>query len=114
MTVMEFSKQMPAPVFFSRLFGGTVSAYALGITMGAEAVEEVEPELTVAKKAIMDWVAKREYKNFLLVTAFAPEPVCEAIDQGMTKLCREDAQLAPLLRGLPVELSFNGKRKKNV
>jgi len=49
-----------------------------------------------------------------MVTAFAPQPVCEAIDVGITKLCREDPELAPLLKGIPVELSFNGTQKKNI
>jgi hypothetical protein len=43
---------------------------------------------------------------------FAEQPVCDAIESGMTKLCREDPEVAPLLRGLAVEFSFNGKDKK--
>ena len=109
-----YSKQKPATGFFSRLFGGTVSACALAIVMGSESVDEVEAELDAAKQAMMAWAAKFEHKDFVMVTAFAPESVCEAIDQGMTKLCRVDAELAPLLSGLPVELHFNGKTKKHI
>jgi len=35
-------------------------------------------------------------------------------DPGMVKLCREDSEIAPLLKGILVELSFNGKSKKNI
>jgi hypothetical protein len=48
------------------------------------------------------------------VTAFAPQPVCDAIDVGMTRLCREDPEIAPLLKGIPVELSFNARQKKTI
>jgi hypothetical protein len=114
MKVNEFSKRAPAPGFFARLFGQTVQSYALAIVFGAESVEKVDAEIAAAKAAIKDWVAKRYNKDFLMVTAFGPQPVCDAIEQGMRKVCREDSEVAPLLQGIPVELSFNGKEKKKV
>jgi hypothetical protein len=114
MTVNEYAKPVPAPGFFARLFGQSVNSYALAIVFGADSVEKVDAELTAAKAAIKAWSAKRDHKDFVMVTAFAPQPVCEAIDVGITKLCREDPELAPLLKGIPVELSFNGTQKKNI
>ena len=114
MKVNEFSKPMPAPGFFARLFGQTVNSYALAIVFGAETVDQVEAELAGAKTAIKDWSAKRDHKDFVMVTAFASQPVCEAIGVGMAKLCREDSDIAPLLKGISVELSFNAKEKKSI
>jgi len=113
MTTNEFAKSAPAPGFFARLFGKTASSYALGITMGAQSVDKVDGEIAAAKKAILEWVAKREIKDLILVTAFAPQAVCDAIQLGIKKL-RDDPELAPLLRGLPIELSFNAKQKATV
>jgi hypothetical protein len=114
MKVNEFSKPMPAPGFFARLFGQTVNSYALAIVFSAASVDRVEAEVADAKKAIKDWIAKREHKDFIMVTAFAPQPVCDAIGVAMTKLCREDSEVAPSLKGIPVELSFNTKEKKMI
>lgn len=114
MKVNEFSKPMPAPGFFARLFGKTVNSYALAIVFGAATVDEVEAEIAGAKTAIKEWSAKREHKDFVMVTAFAPQPVCDAIGVGMAKLCREDSDIAPFLKAIPVELSFNAKEKKTI
>jgi hypothetical protein len=114
MKVNEFSKPMPAPGFFARLFGQTVNSLALAIVFGAERVDQVEAEIAGAKAAIKDWSAKRDHKDFVMVTAFAPQPVCDAIGAGMARLCREDPDVAPLLKGIPVELSFNAKQKKTI
>jgi hypothetical protein len=114
MTVNEFSKPVPAPGFFARLFGQTVNSYALALVFGADTVDKVDAEVEAAKTAIQDWCAKREHKDFVTVTAFAPQAVCDAIDVAMTKLCREESALAPLLKGIPIELSFNAKQKKTI
>ncbi len=112
MNVNEYAKPVAAPGFFARLFGQTVNSYALAIVFGAESVEKVAAELVEAKAAIKEWIAKRNHKDFVMVTAFAPQPICDAIDVGITKICREDSDVAPLLKGIPVELSFNATQKK--
>ena len=112
MKANEFSKQVPASGFFSRLLGQRGSSFALGLSIGPDSVEEVPSELAAAKAAIVEWARKRDRKDFILVTVFAEQPVCDAIESEMTKLCREDPEVAPLLRGLPVEFSFDGKDKK--
>src|SRR5262245_11744336 len=114
MTASEFSKQVPASGFLSRLLGRTTTSYALAIVFGADSVDKVDGELAAAKQALLDWVPKRERKDFIMVTLFGPQPVCDAVEEGMTKLCRRDAEVEPLLRGLPVQLFFNGREEKMI
>jgi hypothetical protein len=112
MRVNEFAKTVPAPGFFARFFGKKVSSYALGITMGAQSIDKVDEELAAARKPIQEWIARRETMDFILVTAYAPQAVCDAILQRV-KMLRDDAEIAPLIQGLPIEFSFNGKQKAN-
>jgi hypothetical protein len=77
-------------------------------------LKNVDEEMAAAKKAILDWVASRANRDFILVTYFGVQPVCDAIEIKMTKLCREESEIASLLRGLPIELSFNAIQKKTI
>ena len=75
MMVSEYSKPVPAPGFSPRLFEQTVSSYALAIVFAPETIEQVAGEKTPAKAAIKDWSAKRAHKDFVMVTAFADQPI---------------------------------------
>jgi hypothetical protein len=107
MKASEYAKKKPAPGFFSRLFGKTVTSHALGIVFGSGSVATLAEEINAAKVAIMTWAAEREHKDFVLVTAYAPKAVRDEILEKMTKLCSEDAEVAPLLKDIPIEFSLH-------
>ena len=107
MKANEFSKKG----FFS-------TKYALGVSMAIEGDKTIESETRLAKEVILQWVADRgKSAAEILLTVVAPEADHESIATFLTKVVREEGDLAPLFRRLPFTvnlLALSSKAKKTL
>ena len=89
------------------------SAHALALNMAVASADEFSAELRLAKAALLDW--QRKYKNqcerVMFTVVSAPE-LHTLIESTLKQVYDQEAELAPLLHSVIVDVSLLDSRGK--
>lgn len=92
-----------------------MTSRAIGLTLAPESLNDLPAELRLAKEALLGWKDRWGSNCDLVMWTIVMDPADhQGVEEVLTRVYEEEADLSPLLRSVRMQVNLLGKNGKPV